>query len=91
VDRPLCTDTGHRRGAYRVLVGKPEGKRPLGRPKHRWENIKIDIETSWTEFIWFKIALVGAVMNSQVPGNAGNFLTSCRTVVLSRRSRSTVS
>jgi len=30
---------------YRVLVGKPEGKRPLGRPKHRWEdNIKIDLQ-----------------------------------------------
>jgi hypothetical protein len=36
----FCTD---RRGAYRVLVGKPEGKRPLGRPGSRWEdNIKMD-------------------------------------------------
>ena len=36
---------GERRGVYRVLVGKPEGKRPLGRPKRRWEdNIKIDIQ-----------------------------------------------
>jgi hypothetical protein len=33
-----------RRGAYRVLVGKPEGRRPLGRPKRRWEdNIKTDV------------------------------------------------
>jgi len=33
-----------RRGVYRVLVGKPEGKRPLGRPKRRWEdNIKMDL------------------------------------------------
>jgi len=33
-----------RRGAYRVLVGKPEGKRPLGRPRHMWEdNIKMDL------------------------------------------------
>ena len=33
------------RGVYRVLVGKPEGKRPLGRPRHRWEdNIKMDIQ-----------------------------------------------
>jgi hypothetical protein len=33
------------RGAYRILVGKPEGKRPLGRCKHRWEdNIKMDIQ-----------------------------------------------
>ena len=36
---------GERRGIYRILVGKPEGKRPLGRPGHRWEfNIKIDLQ-----------------------------------------------
>ena len=36
---------GERRGVYRVLVGKPEGKRPLGRPRRRWEdNIKMDLE-----------------------------------------------
>jgi hypothetical protein len=35
---------GERRGAYRALVGKPEGKRPLGRPRRRWEdNIKMDL------------------------------------------------
>jgi hypothetical protein len=35
---------GESRGMYRVLVGKPEGKRPLGRPRHRWEdNIKMDL------------------------------------------------
>jgi len=35
---------GERRGVYRVLVGKPEGKRPLGRPMFRWEdNIKMDV------------------------------------------------
>jgi hypothetical protein len=46
---------GEGRGVHRVLVGKPEGKRPLGRPKHKWEdNIKIDlqkwewvVETGW--------------------------------------------
>jgi len=37
--------TGERRGVYRVLVRKPEGKRPLGRPRRRWEdNIKMDIQ-----------------------------------------------
>ena len=37
--------TGERRGVYRVLVGKCEGKRPLGRPKHRWEdNIKMALQ-----------------------------------------------
>jgi len=36
---------GDGRGVYRVLVGKPEGKRPLGRPRHRWEdNIKMDLQ-----------------------------------------------
>jgi len=36
---------GERRGVYRVLVGKPEGKSPLGRPRRRWEdNIKMDIQ-----------------------------------------------
>ena len=36
---------GEGRGVYRVLVGKPEGKRPLGRPRHRWEdNIKMDLQ-----------------------------------------------
>jgi len=36
---------GERRGVYRVLVGKPDGKRPLGRPRHRWEdNIKMDLQ-----------------------------------------------
>ena len=36
---------GERRGVYRVLVGKPEGKRPRGRPRHRWEdNIKMDLQ-----------------------------------------------
>jgi hypothetical protein len=35
---------GERRGVYRILVGKPEGKRPLGRPKRRWDdNIKINL------------------------------------------------
>jgi len=36
---------GERRGVYRVLVGKPEGKTPLGRPRRRWEdNIKMDLQ-----------------------------------------------
>jgi hypothetical protein len=39
------------RGPYRVLVGKPEGRRPLGRPRHRWEdNIKMDVqEVRWED------------------------------------------
>jgi hypothetical protein len=40
----VCTTNGGNRNAYRVLVGKPEGKRPLGRPRSRWEDtIKMDL------------------------------------------------
>ena len=81
---------GERRGVYRILVGKPEGKRPFGRPRHRWEdNIKMDLQEmgSWG-MDWIELAqdgdrwwaLVNAVMNFRVPENAGNFLTSCKLV-----------
>jgi hypothetical protein len=66
-----------RRGVYRVLVGKPEGKRPLGRPRRRWEdNIKMDLlevgcgSSEWIELAEFRDgwrALVSAVMNLLVP------------------------
>jgi len=75
-----------RRGAYRVLVGKPDGKRPLGRPRHRWEdNIKMDLEDvrcgsmDSTELAQDRVrwrGLVNVVMNHWVPYNAGNFLAS---------------
>jgi hypothetical protein len=68
---------GERRGAYRVLVGKPEGRRPLGRPRRRWEdNIKTDLrEVEWGCVDWMGLAqdrdrwraLVSAVMNLRVP------------------------
>ena len=50
-----------RRDAYKVLVGKPEGRRSLGRPRHRWEdNIKLGLQEvgwggSWTGLIWLRI------------------------------------
>jgi hypothetical protein len=44
-----CRTNGEKRNAYRILVGKPEGKRPLGRPRRRWvDSIKIDLrEIGW--------------------------------------------
>ena len=68
---------GERRGVYRVLVGKPEGKRPLGRPRCRWvDNIRMYLQEvgcgymDWIGLVqdrdrWW--ALVNEVMNLQVP------------------------
>jgi hypothetical protein len=55
---------GERRGVYRVLVGKPEGNRQLGRPKYRWEdNIKMDLQEvgwrAWTGLMWLRIRTGG--------------------------------
>jgi hypothetical protein len=49
-----------KRGVYGVLMGKPEGKRPLGRPRHRWEdNIKMDLEEVGCEGMdWIELAKV---------------------------------
>jgi hypothetical protein len=53
---------GEGRGIYRVLVGRPEGKRPLGRPRRRWEdNIKMDLrEIGIDEANWIPLAQVGS-------------------------------
>jgi hypothetical protein len=76
---------GERRGVYRVLVGTPERKRPLRRPRRSWEdNIKIELqEVGWVDMDWTDLAqdrdswraLVNVVMHLRVPYNAGNFLT----------------
>ena len=68
---------GERRGLHRVLVRKPEGKRPLGRPRCRWEdNIKMDLQEVGCRGVdWIELAqdrdrwraLVNAVMNLPVP------------------------
>ena len=86
---------GEEMGIYRVLVGKPEGKRQLGRPRRRWvDNIKMDLQELGCGHVeWIGLAqnrdkwrtLVSAVMNFRVPWNAGNFLTSCKPVSCSGR------
>ena len=72
---------GEGRGVHRVLVGKPEGKRPLGRPRRRWEdNIKMDLQEvgrscgDWIELAQDRDrwpALVGTVRNLRVPKRWG--------------------
>ena len=72
-----CSAYGERRDVYRVLVGKPEGKRPLGRPRRRWEdNIKMDLkEVGCGRMNWIELAQdrdrwrarVSTVMNIRVP------------------------
>jgi hypothetical protein len=72
-----CYSDGEVRGVYRVLVGKTQGKSPLGRPRCRWDdNIKMDLQEvgsggmNWTELVQDRDrwrALVNAVMNIRVP------------------------
>ena len=85
----VCGAYGGGRGVHRVLVGNPEGKRPLGSPRRRWDdNIKMYVqEVGGNRGDWMELAqdrdrcrpLVDTVMNLQVSKNAGNFLTSSRT------------
>ena len=86
---------GEERGVYRILVGKPEGKRPLGRPRRTWvDNIRTDLQEVGCGYMdWIGLAqdrdrwwaLVSAVMNLRVPKNSRNFVTSCKPVSFSRR------
>jgi hypothetical protein len=72
-----CSTNGEKRNAYRLLVGKPEGKRPLGRPRHGWvHNIRMDLgEVGWGDVDWIGLAkdrnrwraLVNSIMNLRVP------------------------
>jgi hypothetical protein len=68
---------GEKRNAYRLSVGKPEGKRPLGRPRRMWvDNIRMDLgEVGWGDVNWIGLAqdrkrwraLVNSVLNLRVP------------------------
>jgi hypothetical protein len=67
---------GEKRGAYRILVERPEGKRPLERPRRRWEdNIKMHIQEVRWDMDWIELAqgrdrwraVVNVVMNLEVP------------------------
>jgi hypothetical protein len=72
-----CSTHGEKKIAYRILMGKPEGKRPLGRPIRRWEDdIKMVLgEIGWGSTDWIDLAqdrdqwraLVNTVMNLRVP------------------------
>ena len=89
--RRACSTHGDSRGVYRVLVEKPEGKRPLGRLRRRWEdNIKMDLqEVGCRGMDWIDLAqdrdrwrsLVNAVMNLRVPFRF-IWCVSCTVVVL---------
>jgi hypothetical protein len=71
-----CSTNGEERNAYRLLVGKAEGRRPLGRPGRRWvDNIMMDlVEVGWGDVDWIGLAqdrdrraLVNSVLNLRVP------------------------
>jgi hypothetical protein len=77
---------GEKRNAYRLLVGKPEGKRPQKRPRRRWvDNIRMDLgEVGWGDVDWIGLAkdrdrwraLVNSVLNLRVPWKLSSSLAS---------------
>jgi hypothetical protein len=72
-----CSTNGEKKNVYRLLVGKPEGRRTLGRPRRRWlDNIWMNLlEMGWGDVSWFSLAqdrdrwraLVNSVLNLWVP------------------------
>jgi hypothetical protein len=88
---------GAKLNAYRVLVGKPEGRRPLGQHRCRWvDNIKMDLtDIRWSGMVWIDLpqerdqwrALMNMVMNLRVPQNVEKSLSNCTPVGFSRRAQ----
>jgi hypothetical protein len=92
-----CSTNGAKRNAYRILVRKPEGKRPLGRFRRGWDdNINMELRDigcgsmAWIDLAWDRDqrkALVNTVVNLQVPFNVWKFLSSCTAGRFSRRAQ----
>jgi hypothetical protein len=88
-----CSTIGEKRNAY-ILMRKPEGKTPLGRPRRRWvDNNKLDLrEVVWSGMDWIDLAqdgdhwtaLVNTEMKLRVPQDIGKFLSSCVTGIFSK-------
>jgi len=81
---------GEERGVYRVLVGKPEGNTPVGRPRHRWVvNIRMALQEVGCGYMdWIGLAQAKACECGNEPSGSikwGNYLTSCKPVSFSRR------
>jgi hypothetical protein len=82
-----CSTNGEKRNAYRILVGKSERNRPLGRPRRMWvNNIKMDLrEMGWDGIDWIDVAndrdqwraLVNTVMNHRVPSVMSELICVC--------------
>jgi hypothetical protein len=73
------------RHAHKILVGKPEGKRSLTSPRHRWEDIRMDLrEVGWEDVDWIHLAqkrdqcqaIVNMLLELRFPNDVENFLTS---------------
>jgi hypothetical protein len=72
-----CSTIGQKKHAYRTLLGKPEGERPLGRPRHTWvDNIKVELRDTGSDGVdWIAMAqdrhqwraLVNTILNLRVP------------------------
>jgi hypothetical protein len=92
-----CSTNGDERNTYRILLGRPEGKRPVGRPKPKWvNNIKMELgETGQDAMDWIDLAqdrsqwraLVNTVMYLLVPQNAGKFWSGCTLSGFSRKAQ----